>query len=102
MLNLTVALNKLDDTPGRTSVLNVMFSVLPLLNEPEAVFRALVGLGSLLAATPDPDDRNELITAVRESQSALAVLKTMTESSTNLPAQNKLVNCSKQIIDLLS
>ncbi|XP_012286021.1 phospholipase A-2-activating protein [Orussus abietinus] len=101
MLNLIVALNKRDDTPGRTRVLNVMFTVLPLLQEPEAVFRALVGLGTVLAATPDPDDRNELIRAVRQSETALGVLRTMSESTVDLGAQNKLANCSKQIIDLI-
>ncbi|XP_046617824.1 phospholipase A-2-activating protein isoform X1 [Neodiprion virginianus] len=101
LLNLIVALNKLDDTPGRTRVLNVMFAVLPLLTEPEAIFRGLVGLGTILAATPDPEDRDKLITAVRQCESALAVIKTMSECSTNSPAQNKLSNCSKQIIDLI-
>ncbi|XP_015601161.1 phospholipase A-2-activating protein [Cephus cinctus] len=101
LLNLIVALNKHDDTPGRTRALNVLFTLLPLLNEPEAVFRALVGLGTLLAATSDPDDRNELIRAVRQSETALNVLRTMSESITDLHAQNKLANCSKQIIDLI-
>ncbi|XP_012257921.2 phospholipase A-2-activating protein [Athalia rosae] len=101
MLNLIVALNKSNDTPGKKSALNVMFTILPLMSEPEAVFRALVGLGTILAATQDPNDRNELITAVRESESALTVLRTMSESSTDLPVQSKLADCSKQIIDLI-
>ncbi|XP_012224540.1 phospholipase A-2-activating protein [Linepithema humile] len=101
MLNLIVALNKYDDTPGRTRALNTLFTVLPRLNEPEAIFRALVGLGTLLAATPDPSDRNELINAVRESETALNVLRTLSESTTDLSMSNKVVNCSKQIIDLI-
>lgn len=87
--------------PARTRALNVLFAMLSRLNEPEAIFRALVGLGTLLAATSDPSDRNELITAVRQSETALNVLRTLSESATNLSTTNKLVNCSKQIIDLI-
>lgn len=87
--------------PARTRALNVLFAMLPRLNEPEAIFRALVGLGTLLAATSDPSDRNELITAVRQSETALNVLRTLSESATDLSTTNKLVNCSKQIIDLI-
>lgn len=85
--------------PASTRALNVLFAILPRLNEPEAIFRALVGLGTLLAATSDPSDRNELISAVRQSETALNVLRTLSESG--LSATNKLVNCSKQIIDLI-
>lgn len=100
VLNLIVALNKYNDVPGRTRALNVLFTILPNLNETEAVFRALVGLGTLLAATSDPDDRNELISAVRQSETALNVLRTLSES-TDLNTSNKVINCSKQIIDLI-
>ncbi|EGI63204.1 PREDICTED: phospholipase A-2-activating protein [Acromyrmex echinatior] len=101
ILNLIVALNKYNDAPGRTRALNVLFTILPRLNEPEAMFRALVGLGTLLAATPDPSNRNELISAVRQSETALNVLRTLSESTTDLNMSNKVVNCSKQIIDLI-
>jgi len=101
ILNLIVALSKYNDAPGRTRALNVLFTVLPHLKEPEAMFRALVGLGTLLAATPDPSDRDELISAVRQSETALNVLTTLSESTTDLSTSNKLVNCSKQIIDLI-
>ncbi|XP_011697767.1 PREDICTED: phospholipase A-2-activating protein [Wasmannia auropunctata] len=101
ILNLIVALSKYNDTPGRTRALNVLVTVLPRLNESEAMFRALVGLGTLLAATLDPSDRNELISAVRQSETALNVLTTLSESTTDLSTSNKVVNCSKQIIDLI-
>lgn len=97
---MIVALNKYNDAPGRTRALNILFTVLPRLNEPEAMFRALVGLGTLLA-TPDPSNRNELISAVRQSETALHVLRTLSESITDLGMSNKVVNCSKQIIDLI-
>ncbi|XP_076180286.1 phospholipase A2 activator protein isoform X2 [Ptiloglossa arizonensis] len=101
ILNLTVALNKYNDAVGRAQCLNVIFSVLPHLNEPEAVFRILVGLGTLLYTTSDSKDRSDLIEAVQQSEVALNVLKTMSE--TNVPANttNKLANCSKQIINLI-
>ncbi|XP_053984951.1 phospholipase A-2-activating protein isoform X2 [Hylaeus anthracinus] len=100
ILNLTVALNKYNDAVGRVQCLNVMFSVLPHLNEPEALFRTLVGLGTLLY-TSDSKDRSNLIKAIHESEVALNVLRTMSE--TNVPANttNKLANCSKQIISLI-
>ncbi|XP_017880052.1 phospholipase A-2-activating protein [Ceratina calcarata] len=98
ILNLTVALNKYDDTRGKTQCLNAMFSVLPLLNEPEAMFRTLVALGTLLSTTPNSDDQNGLITAVRQSEVALDILHTMSE--TTVPT-NKLANCSREIIRLI-
>lgn len=102
MLNLIVALNKCNDTSGKTRILNAMFMILPRFNEPEAVFRALVGLGTLLAATLNPDERNELIEAVRQSENILGVLKTMSENTHDVNMQNKVANCSKQIIDLIT
>ncbi|XP_014481600.1 PREDICTED: phospholipase A-2-activating protein [Dinoponera quadriceps] len=103
ILNLIIALNKYNDTPGRTRALNVLVTtVLPRLSESEAIFRALVGLGTLLAATPDPDDRNELISAMRRFENALSILRTLSESATDLSASKKVANCSKQIIDLIT
>lgn len=87
--------------PGRTRALNVLFTILLRLNEPEAIFRALVGLGTLLAATSDPNERNELINTVRQSESTLNVLATFSENSADVSTTNKVANCSKQIIDLV-
>lgn len=102
ILNLIIALNKCNDTPGRTRALNALSTVLPRLSESEAIFRALVGLGTLLAATPDPDDRNELISALRQFENALSILRTLSESAGDLSASRKVANCSKQIIDLIT
>lgn len=102
MLNLIVALNKCNDTSSKIRILNIMFMVLPRINEPEAVFRALVGLGTLLAATLNPDERNELIKAVRQSEKILDLLKTMSENAHDVNIQKKVANCSKQIIDLIT
>ena len=101
ILNLTVALNKYSDTVGKTQCLNVIFSVLPRLNESEAVFRTLVALGTLLCTTTDQEDRDHLIKAVRQSEAALNILKTMSETKISTNTSNKLANCSKQIISLI-
>ncbi|CAL7942520.1 unnamed protein product [Xylocopa violacea] len=98
ILNLTVALNKYNDTLGKTQCLNAMFSVLPRLNESEALFRTLVALGTLVSTTPNLEDRKNLIEAIRQSEVALNILHTM--SDTTVPT-NKLANCSKQIISLI-
>lgn len=98
ILNLTVALNKYNDTLGKTQCLNAIFSVLPRLNEPEAVFRTLVAMGTLLSTTSNSEDQNNLIKAVRQSEAALNILQTMSEI--RVPT-NKLANCSKQIISLI-
>lgn len=98
ILNLTVALNKHNDVYGKAQCLHAMLNILSRLNEPEAVFRTLVGLGTLLCTTTDTTDRNDLIKAVRQSEVTLNILKTMSE--TDVPA-NKLASCSKQIIDLI-
>lgn len=75
-----------------------MFSVLPRLNESEAVFRTLVAMGTLLSTTSNSEDQNNLIKAVRQSEVALNILQTMSEI--RVPT-NKLANCSKQIISLI-
>ncbi|KAG6802854.1 phospholipase A-2-activating protein [Apis mellifera caucasica] len=98
ILNLTVALNKYNDTLGKIECLNAMFSLLPRLNESEAVFRTLVALGTLLSTTSNSEDRNNLIKAVRQSEVALNILYTISE--TTIPT-DKLANCSKQIISLI-
>ncbi|KZC09181.1 Phospholipase A-2-activating protein [Dufourea novaeangliae] len=98
VLNLTVALNKYNDVFGRAQCLNTMFKILPRLGEPEAVFRTLVGLGTLLC-TSESKDRDDLIKAVQQSEVALNILQT-TMSEANI-SSNKLANCSKQIINLI-
>lgn len=101
-MNLIIALNKYNDTPGRTRALNVLLTVLPHLSDSEAIFRVLVGLGTLLAATPDPDDRKKLINALQEFENSLNILTTLSESATDLSASKKVANCCKQIIDLIT
>lgn len=96
-----MALNKHNDAVGRTHCLNVMFSVLPHLKEPEAVFRTLVGLGTLLCTTPDANDRSDLIKAVQQSDVALNILRTTSEVEVPTNPSNKLANCSRQIISLI-
>ncbi|XP_076300177.1 phospholipase A2 activator protein [Lasioglossum baleicum] len=98
ILNLTVALSKHNDKFGKAQCLNTMFHILSRLNEPEAVFRTLVGLGTLLCTTSNSTDRDNLIKAVRQSEVTLNILKTMSE--TDVPT-DKLANCSKQIINLI-
>ncbi|XP_051162617.1 phospholipase A-2-activating protein [Leptopilina boulardi] len=101
VLNLTVALNKHNDTSGKTRAMNVILSMIPRLQEPEAIFRILVGLGTLLDGTNDVNNRNELIEAVRQSEVALTMLRTLSEDNGDVNSQNKLASCSKQIINLL-
>lgn len=100
MLNLTIALNKHDDMFGKTKVLSALFSVLPRFNELEAIFRTLVALGTLVATTPDSNDRKRLISAVQQSETTLHILTTSLESSTDKMSQ-KVTACCKQIIDMI-
>ncbi|KAK2577800.1 hypothetical protein KPH14_012247 [Odynerus spinipes] len=102
MLNLIVALNKCNDISGKIKTLHTMFTLLPLLNEPEAVFRALVGLGTLLSGTTNPGERFELIKAVQQSEKTLSILKTISENEHDVNIQEKVTNCSRQIIDLIT
>lgn len=101
MLNLIVALNKHNDTTGKTRAMNVILAMIPRLQEPEATFRILVGLGTLVESTVDSNNRNELIEAVRQSEVALTMLRTLSEDNGDINSQNKLASCSKQIINLL-
>ncbi|XP_066598418.1 phospholipase A-2-activating protein [Prorops nasuta] len=99
LLNLVIALNKHNDVPGKTRALNVLIVLLPLFKESEALFRILVALGTLIAGTSDKCDRNELINVVRQTDAVITVIKNMSESS--IQVSNKLIDCSKQIIDLI-
>lgn len=81
--------------------MNGILSMISRLQEPEAIFRILVGLGTLIDATVNANDRNELIEAVRQSEVALTMLRTLSEDNGAVNSQNKLASCSKQIINLL-
>lgn len=92
---------KLDEAPARTIVLNAMIAILPHLKETEAVFRSLVALGTLLTASRLIDDRNELIQMVKQSQSTVELLKTISGSKSMLDPLGKVSKCSRQILDLI-
>ena len=98
---MIIALNRRNVTlVGKTRTLEVLSTILPQFTEPEAVFRMLVALGTLIAATTNPQDKKDLIRLVQQSDTALQILKTKAESTNS--SESKLANCSKQIIDLIT
>lgn len=102
ILNLTVALNKYDDKLKRIKVLSVMLTILPSFKEHEAMFRALVALGTILDGTQQSNVKQQLIKMVRDLDSIMNILRTMSESaSTLVDPHKKVANCSKQILDLI-
>lgn len=102
MLNLTVALNKnSDDITSRTKILNLMTVIMDKLKDPEAIFRALVALGTLIAVVNNPDHKNTLVQLLKQSDSTIALLKSSSISKSMLDAHGKVSKCSKQILDLI-
>ncbi|KAG8039653.1 hypothetical protein G9C98_000382 [Cotesia typhae] len=102
MLNLTVALNKnSDDMTSRTKILNLMTVIMDKLKDPEAIFRALVALGTLIAVVNNADHKNTLVQLLKQSDSTIALLKSSSISKSMLDAHGKVSKCSKQILDLI-
>ncbi|XP_001606082.1 phospholipase A-2-activating protein isoform X4 [Nasonia vitripennis] len=100
ILNLVVAVNKTNDSAGKTQVLGVICNLLSLFKETEAVFRALVALGTLLTGSSS-SERAEFVKVVGQSENALNVLQQASESL-DLSVQNKLACVSKEIISLIA
>ncbi|CAG5103397.1 Similar to Plaa: Phospholipase A-2-activating protein (Rattus norvegicus) [Cotesia congregata] len=102
MLNLTVALNKnSDDITSHTKILNLMTVLMDKLKDPEAIFRALVALGTLIAVVNNADHKNTLVQLLKQSDSTIALLKSSSISKSMLDAHGKVSKCSKQILDLI-
>ncbi|XP_057317804.1 phospholipase A-2-activating protein [Microplitis mediator] len=102
VLNLTVALNnKPDDLSSRLRILALMAVLLDKLKDPEAIFRGLVALGTLIALTNNADDKNTLVQLLKHSENTIALLKSSSTSKSMLDAHGKISKCSKQILDLI-
>lgn len=102
ILNLTVALNnKSDDLSSRLRILALMTVLLDKLKDPEAIFRGLVALGTLIALTNNADDKNTLVQLLKHSENTIALLKSSSISKSMLDAHGKISKCSKQILDLI-
>lgn len=98
LLNLAVALNRRDDKNYRIKLLDAMLNVLSRFSDHESTFRMLVAIGSLLSSASE--DKPKLIETVQQSETALSILTTISENSTDQKA-NKLVSCSEYIIKLI-
>ncbi|XP_014216558.1 phospholipase A-2-activating protein [Copidosoma floridanum] len=97
ILNLAVAMNKTSGKQRKGNVLDLISTILEHFSETEAIFRVLVGLGTLLM---DPDEavKSNLLSTLHQSEGLLRILKTALESP---DVQNKLTIVSKEVSRLI-
>ncbi|XP_058792749.1 phospholipase A-2-activating protein isoform X2 [Phymastichus coffea] len=93
VLNLAVALNKTSDSATARRLFDATSHLLGTFDQPEAIFRLLVGLGTLLTAY------RELVKYAQTSSSLLNQLKVNPSSSD--ATQLKIAAVSKKLIDLI-
>ncbi|XP_015115181.1 phospholipase A-2-activating protein [Diachasma alloeum] len=101
ILNLSIALNKRDDVQRKIRALSVIMTILPKFKEIEAIFRALVALGTLIAGTSHSNNQRQLIHAVKSSDSTVNSLQTMAQSKSMHDPHGKVAKCSTEILALI-
>ncbi|XP_001606091.3 phospholipase A-2-activating protein isoform X3 [Nasonia vitripennis] len=101
ILNLVIALNKTNDTFGKMQVLGVIFRLLEILKDTEALFRVFVALGSLILDASSATERKGFVKSVKQSRPVLKALRILLDGvdSSNVP--NKLLSLTRQILELI-
>lgn len=101
ILNLTVALNKSNDVLGKVQTLSIIFKLLEILKETEAIFRTLVALGTLIVGASNANEKNGFTSSVKQSRTVLKALRALLTGvdSSNVPT--KLLSVTRQILDLI-
>ncbi|XP_034946377.1 phospholipase A-2-activating protein [Chelonus insularis] len=103
ILNLVIAFYKTDNVPGRTKVCNVIIKIFAGLKDPEAVFRILVALGTLLTIARNNIEENKaLIQIIQQSNETVELLKSMSISKSMLDPHGRVSKCSTHILNLIS
>lgn len=87
-LNMAAFFYKTNDIESQSVMLLKLINIFPQLTEPEAVFRALVTLGTILSQS------NELNNCVDSALKQLVI--SFSESG-----PDKVKNCSKSVLNLL-
>ncbi|KAJ9583075.1 hypothetical protein L9F63_022581 [Diploptera punctata] len=97
LLNLAVAFNRMQDTIGRTQAVEAATVVLPRLSDSEALFRALVALGTLVWDAETIQDKSELIGIVNSSKELSSLLEKLSAGS----SMDKVTQCASQVCALM-
>ncbi|XP_014228764.1 phospholipase A-2-activating protein-like [Trichogramma pretiosum] len=91
LLNAAIALNRAHNSPAKEQYFTVLRTVSPLIEEKEAIFRALVALGTLLF---DSASDASLIECVTTSPETLAFVTKAIEST-----ESKVVDVARTILE---
>ncbi|KAJ8687853.1 hypothetical protein QAD02_023648 [Eretmocerus hayati] len=102
LLNFVISRNKANDTEGRAQVLDAILKLLPLITDPEAIFRTLVALGTLLT---DPSisegERTKFIQTMHQSQTALKFMQDACDTGSAKQTPEKVPYLAAEIINLV-
>lgn len=101
ILNLAVALNKRNASTDKVHTLIVTFKLLEIVKETEAVFRILVGLGTLIVGAINHREREMIVATVKSSRSVLKALKMLLDGVDSSDVPNKLLSVTRQILELI-
>ncbi|KAJ4435996.1 hypothetical protein ANN_18620, partial [Periplaneta americana] len=97
LLNLAVAFNRTQDSIGRLQAVSALCVVLPRLSDPEALFRGLVALGTLIWDADTLQDKSELIASVNSSKEFTELLNKLSAGS----SMDKVTQCAAQVSALM-
>ncbi|XP_058792751.1 phospholipase A-2-activating protein isoform X3 [Phymastichus coffea] len=101
ILNLTVALNKYNDVLGKLQALSVIMKLLEILKEPEAMFRILVALGSLIVGTSNATEKNGFVNSAKQSKAVLKALTIHLNGLNSSKVPTKLLSVIRHIHELI-
>ncbi|CAG2062007.1 unnamed protein product [Timema podura] len=101
ILNLAVAFSRTPNPVGQIQTVSTASTVLPRLTDPEAQFRTLVALGTLLWDMDQPDSRAKLVHCVKNTPALPTLLEQWACSSSIEQQHAKVANCSAQVVALL-
>lgn len=100
ILNLVLATNKKNVFEEKKMVLRSICELIQLFTEPEALFRILVGLGTLLSVS-SANERSEMVNNMLEFENILNLFQ---PESQNLPpsdSSDKVNNLKQEIYKLI-
>lgn len=100
ILNLVLATNKKNVYEEKKMVLRSICELIPLFTEPEALFRILVGLGTMLSVS-SANERSEMVNIMLEFENILNLFQTQSQNSSQSDTSDKVNNVKQEIYKLI-
>lgn len=100
ILNLVLATNKKNSFEEKKVILQSICELIPRFNEPEALFRVLVGLGTLLSVST-ANERSEMVNNMLGYENILNLFQSQSQNSSQSDSSDKVNNVKQEIYELI-